>query len=242
MSEAPATYGRQPLTKDRVLEAAVALADRDGIDAVSMRRLGQELGVEAMAMYRHVRDKNDLLAGIVESVIGEMPIPSSAREDRTAVESDWRASMRELALGARTVMLRHPWAPAVLVGRTEVGPATLRQVDAVLGILAGAGFPLETAHHALHVLGSRVFGFTQDPFDESTDAEADPAQSAAFARAIAGTFPHVAELAVAATHGGALGGCDDEFEFRFGLDLILDGLDRQRPARPPGDAASMHTT
>jgi AcrR family transcriptional regulator len=216
----PIANPRTPLTKDRVLRAAVDLADREGIEAVSMRRLGQELGVEAMALYRHVRDKDALLDGMIETVIGEIARPEPG--------PDWRASMRALALAARDVMLRHRWAPAVLVARPEIGPVTLGHVDAVLGILARGGFSIELAHHALHVLGSRVFGFTQDPFDDANDATQDPAQSAAFARAMAPTFPHVAELALAATHGGLLGGCDDDFEFAFSLDLILDGLERVR--------------
>jgi AcrR family transcriptional regulator len=220
----PLAATRQPLTKDRVLAAAIELADREGIDALSMRRLGQSLGVEAMALYRHVRDKDDLLDGVVEAVVAGIDLPPKDA-DRA---KDWRADMRTLAIDSRQQMLRHPWAPPLLVRRTTVGPATLRHVDTVLGILSRAGFSIEMAHHALHVLGSRVFGFTQDPFDESTDADADPAQSAAFAAAIAPTLPHVAELAMAATHGGALGGCDDDVEFAFGLDLILDGLERQR--------------
>ncbi len=220
MSETAAPYAvRQTLTKDRVLRAAIDLADREGIDAVSMRRLGQELGVEAMALYRHVRDKDDLLDGMIDTVVAEIEHGDPA--------DDWTQSMRDLALAARREMLRHPWAPAVLVQRPNVGPATLRHIDAVLGILASGGFSIEMAHHALHVLGSRVFGFTQDPFTESTDPNPDPEQSAAFARAMAASFPHVAELALAATHEGALGACDDEFEFRFSLDLILDGLTRR---------------
>jgi AcrR family transcriptional regulator len=218
----PIATPRTPLTKDRVLRAGVELADREGIDAVSMRRLGQELGVEAMALYRHVRDKDALLDGMIETVVGEIARP--------APSPDWRASMRALALASRDVMLRHRWAPALLVSRPEIGPVTLGLVDAELGILAAGGFSIDQAHHALHVLGSRVFGFTQDPFNDAAQTEQDAAQSASFARAIAPTYPHVAELALAASHGGALGGCDDDFEFAFSLDLILDGLERARTA------------
>jgi AcrR family transcriptional regulator len=213
---------RQTLSKERVIRAAIDLADGEGLEAVSMRRLGQDLGVEAMALYRHVRDKEALLDGMIDAVVGDIARPTPG--------PDWRGSMRALALAGRAEMLGHPWAPPVLVSRTEIGPGTLGHVDAVLGILASGGFPLELAHHALHVLGSRVFGFTQDPFNDATDSPPDPVQSAAFARAMAPTFPHVADLALAATHGGALGGCDDDFEFAFGLDLILDGLERGRPA------------
>jgi AcrR family transcriptional regulator len=213
---------RPPLTRDRVLQAAVELADRDGIDAVSMRKLGQELGVEAMALYRHVRDKDDILDGVVDRVVAEIEL----REP----DPDWRAAMRGLSLAARDVMLRHPWAPPVIVEQPTVGPATLRHIDAVMAILNRGGFPIELAHHALHVLGSRILGFTQDPFNDAADPRPDPQTALVQARALAAAYPNLGELALAATHDGALGGCDDDFEFAFGLDLILDGLERRRAA------------
>jgi hypothetical protein len=125
-------------------------------------------------------------------------------------------------------MLRHPWVPAVLVTQPEVGPQTLRHLEAVMAILLGAGFSLEMAHHALHVLGSRILGFTQDPFNDSADVRPEPEAAARLAQAMAVNYPSLGALAMAASHDGALGGCDDDFEFAFGLDLILDGLDRQR--------------
>ncbi|HEY7132687.1 MAG TPA: TetR/AcrR family transcriptional regulator [Candidatus Limnocylindrales bacterium] len=213
---------RPPLTRDRVLQAAVELADRDGIDAVSMRKLGQELGVEAMALYRHVRDKDDILDGVVDRVVAEIELPEP--------DPDWRAAMRGLSLAARDVMLRHPWAPPVIVEQPTVGPATLRHIDAVMAILNRGGFPIELAHHALHVLGSRILGFTQDPFNDAADPRPDPQTALVQARALAAAYPNLGELALAATHDGALGGCDDDFEFAFGLDLILDGLERRRAA------------
>jgi AcrR family transcriptional regulator len=214
----PTAATRTPLTKGRVLEAAVDLADRDGIDALSMRKLGQELGVEGMALYRHVRDKDAILDGIVDVVMSEIDAPDGS--------ANWKASLRQLSLAARSVMLRHPWAPAVIVTRPEVGPATLRHIDHVLRLLEAGGFALDMAHHALHVLGSRVFGFTQDPFNDTTDVRPDAATAAAIAQALSATYPNVGKLAAAATHDGGLGGCDDDFEFAFGLDLILDGLER----------------
>jgi AcrR family transcriptional regulator len=202
-----------------VLEAAVDLADRDGIDALSMRKLGQELGVEGMALYRHVRDKEAILDGIVDVVMSEIDAPDRSH--------NWKTSLRKLSLAARDVMLRHPWAPAVIVTRPEVGPATLRHIDHVLRLLEAGGFALDMAHHALHVLGSRVFGFTQDPFNDTTDVRPDAATAAAIAQTLSATYPNVGKLAAAATHDGGLGGCDDDFEFAFGLDLILDGLERR---------------
>jgi AcrR family transcriptional regulator len=219
---APTADLRTPLSRERVLGTAVDLADRGGIEAISMRKLGQELGVEAMALYRHVRSKNDILDGIVDVVVGGIEVPRPA--------DDWKTAMRELAMAARQVMLLHAWVPPVLVERSTVGPATLRHLDAVMGILASGGFSIEMAHHALHVLGSRVLGFTQDPFDDSADARPDAAATAAMAQALAANYPHLGALASAVSHDGGLGGCDDDFEFAFGLDLILDGLERQRTA------------
>ena len=211
---------RAPLSRERVLRTAVEVADRSGIDAVSMRKLGQELGVEAMALYRHVRSKDEILDGIVEVIVGEIEVPHEA--------VDWKAALQQLIMAARVVMLRHPWAPRVIVDRAEVGPALLAHIDAVLGILFSGGFSVELAHHALHVLGSRVLGFTQDPFDDSSPDRPSPEEAARMAQVFAVNFPSVGVLAGAVTHDGALGGCDDDAEFAFGLDLILDGLERRR--------------
>lgn len=209
---------RTPLTRERVLAAAVELADREGLDSVSMRKLGQVLGIEAMSLYTHVRGKEDLLDGMVEAVIGQIPL---------AVDGpDWKASLRRTILAARAVLLRHPWAPRVVETRVAPGPAMLRYMDSVTGVLLGGGFSVDLTHHALHVLGSRVLGFSQDLYDDSD--EVDPEAAATFAAELASAFPHIAEIALAASHEGGLGGCDDDVEFAFGLDLILDGLERRR--------------
>ena len=213
---------RTPLTRERVLRAAVELADRGGIDALSMRRLGQELGVEAMALYRHVQNKDGLLDGAVDAVVGEIAI--------LPLGDAWTATVRAQVLAARDVMLRHPWAPRVIVERPTLGPAILRYLETFMATLERGGFSLELAHHALHVMGSRVLGFTQDPFDDSPETRPDPETAAAFARTMAIEYPQVAKLAMAVTHDGGLGGCDDDVEFAFGLDLILDGLERHRAA------------
>ena len=210
---------RAPLTRERVLRAAVELADRGGIEALSMRKLGQALGVEAMALYRHVRDKTDLLDGVVEVVVGEI--------ERHPPGDDWKATMRAQAMEARRVMHRHPWARRALEDRGTTGPATLAYIESVLAILHAGGFSIDVAHHSLHLLGSRVFGFSQDLFEEGgdeADAQADPIVMGM----MADRFPRITELARAASHEGVLGRCDDDIEFAFGLDLILDGLDRLR--------------
>jgi AcrR family transcriptional regulator len=205
------------LSRERVLRAAVELADRGGVEALSMRKIGQELGVDAMALYRHVRGKDDLLDGVVEVVVGEI--------ERPLVGDDWTAAVRAQAMAARAVMLRHPWARRVLEERGTSGPAALAHIEAVLTTLLGAGFSMEVAHHALHILDSRIFGFNQALFEDSGPADLSPEAEAAIVRGLAG-YPAISELAQAASHEGVLGRCDDDVEFAFGLDLILDGLER----------------
>jgi AcrR family transcriptional regulator len=209
---------RLPLTRARILATAVDLADHGGTEALSMRRLGQELGVDPMALYRHVRNKDDLLDGVLSVVVGQMePAPADLA---------WRPGLRELAMNARRVMLRHPWARGVLEERGTSGEAMVGQIERVLAILLEAGFGLDLAHHALHVLDSRIFGFSPALFDESRGRPAPtPEASAALGQVIATRYPNVAQLAAAASHEGVLGACDDDVEFAFGLDLVLDGLE-----------------
>ena len=214
---------RAQLTREQVVAAAIELADRDGIESISMRRLAQELGVEAMSLYTHVRNKEDLLDGMVDAVIGMIPV------DADADAADWRTSLRRMALSARGVMLRHPWAPRTIETRAAPGPAGLAYVNAVLGILREGGFSIAQAHHALHILGSRMLGFTQAVFDDSVDPDAE---AASLPDEFVAAFPYAAEMALAVAHGGALGPCDDDGEFEFGLDFILDGLNRLRQSRP----------
>ncbi len=213
---------RAPLTRARVLQAAVDLADREGIDAVSMRRLGQELGVEAMSLYTHVRGKEDLLDGMVDTVVAEIAVDPTG--------PDWRTTLRRTILGARTVMLRHRWAARVIETRTTPGLATLAYMEAATGVVRDGGFTIDLTHHAMHVLGSRVFGFNQDLYDDP--GVPDPAAAASFAAQLAGAYPNMAAIAAAASHEDGLGGCDDDYEFAFGLDLILDGLEQRRAATP----------
>lgn len=211
---------RTTLTRARVIDTAIELADREGIDAVSMRRLGQELGVEAMSLYTHVKGKDDLLAGMTDAVVAQVPVER--------VAGDWRNAVRAMILGARAGMLRHPWAARVIEASEQPGPATIGYMDAVAAVLLEGGFSADLAHHALHVLGSRVLGFSQDLYDDK--GEVDPQVAAAYARELAKAYPSVGAIAIAASHEGGLGGCDDDVEFLFALDLILDGLERLRAA------------
>jgi AcrR family transcriptional regulator len=218
MAIEPTTEARTPLSKERVLRTAVELADREGIEALSMRKLGQELGVDAMALYRHVRNKDDMLDGIVEVIVAEI--------DRPPATDNWKVALRAQSMAARRVMLRHPWARRVFEDRPKGGPAFLAYVEFVLATLRDGGFPIELAHHVLHLMGSRIFGFTQDLMEDKTQTVPSPEDAAVLMRALA-PFPRVIEMAQSVSHDGVLGPCDDDVEFAFGLDLILDGLERK---------------
>jgi AcrR family transcriptional regulator len=210
-----------PLSKERVLDAAVALADAQGVEALSMRKIAQELGVVPMALYKHVANKDELLDGMVDVVVGEIDPPAGG--------ADWKTAMRRRVLSARGALLRHPWASRVMESRTSPTPAVLAYMDSMIGMFRAGGFTIDLTHHAMHVMGSRLLGFSQELFDETADV--GPGMDAETLRELAGTFPHITELVVAITHDQAsvVGqGCDDQFEFEFALDLILDGLERLR--------------
>ena len=217
---------RVPLSRDRVLRTAVALADREGISSLSMRKLGEALGVEAMSLYNHVGSKSDLLDGMVDTVFGEIDLPSGG---------DWKAAMRRRAISARQVLRGHPWAIGLMESRTSPGAATLRHHDAVLGCLRRAGFSVELTAHAYALLDSYIYGFALQeaslPFGTGEEAAQVAHQiSAQFA---AGQYPYLTEMAVEHI---LQPGYDFGDEFVIGLDLILDGL-AAAARRAPGDAA-----
>ena len=220
---------RAPLTRERVLRAAVALADERGIEALTMRNLGQELGVEAMSLYNHVANKEAVLDGIVEVVVDEV-LAAVDEIGEPSVPAEWKDVMRRRILAAREVLLRHRWAPGVLESRTTMPPTLLRYYDTLLGLMREAGFSIDLAHHAMHALGSRALGFSQELF-VTDDEDVEPEMMAVMLRQMAG-YPHLMELLRVVNHDAdsTLGGCDDQFEFEFGLDLLLDGLERLRAA------------
>jgi AcrR family transcriptional regulator len=198
------------------MQAAIQLADRDGIDALSMRKLGQEVGVEAMSLYNHVRNKEDVLNGMVDFVFSEIDLPPSG--------ADWTAAMRQRAISARQALLRHPWAIGLMESRVQPGIATLRHHDSVLRNLRESGFSVELAAHAYSLLDSYIYGFTLNelslPFDTSEGA-AEVAGNI-FREFLQGQYPYLAEMA---TEHAMKPGYDYGDEFEFGLDLILDGLE-----------------
>ncbi len=216
---------REPLTRDRVLAAAVALADEAGIEAVSMRKLGSELGVEAMSLYNHVANKEDILDGMVDRIVGEIDIPSAG--------PDWKQSFRSHVLAAREVMRAHPWAPGVIESRNQITPPMAAYMDSIVGLFADAGFSMDLTHHAMHTLGSRMLGFTQELFDDSGDDAKTPEEAALLIQQMKQTLPNIGRMLEEISHDedSIIGlGCDDDVEFIFSLDLILDGLERARDA------------
>jgi len=205
-----ASRERIPLSRERILRAAITIADQVGIEALSMRKIGQELGVEAMSLYYHVANKDDLLDGMLDLLVSKIEVPVS--------DGDWKMALREQALSARAVMRRHPWAPRLIASRPRIrmGPTTLRYMDSIAARLLQAGFSWEMIHHAMHLIASRMLGYTQEPLDAGD--RVTPAEAASGWRILAGEYPSLAGM-LAQTHH------DDDTEFAFGLDLILDGLE-----------------
>ncbi len=210
---------RVPLSRERILHTAIALADRAGVEAASMRKIAQELGVVPMALYKHLANKDELLNGMVDVVVDEIDPP--------AADLHWKTAIRERILSARRAFLRHPWASRVIESRSEPTPTLLAYMDSMIRLFRAGGFSIDLTHHALHAMGSRLMGFTQELFDDS--AEVDPEAEAQMDAATADSYPSIYEIYLAVSHDDAsvVGGrCDDQFEFEFALDLLLDGLER----------------
>jgi AcrR family transcriptional regulator len=213
----PKAEPRIPLSRERVLRAAIAFADTEGIESLSMRKLGQQLGVEAMSLYKHVANKDDMLDGMIDVVFGEIDLPSGG--------GHWKTAMHQRAISARRALSRHPWAIGLTESRMKPGPANLRHHDSVIGCLREAGFSIEMALHAYSALDSYIYGFALQerslPF-ETPDQVAEVSEMM-LARFPAGEYPYLTEAMV--EHVGKPG-YDYADEFEFGLDLLLDGLER----------------
>ena len=203
-----------------MLEAAVALADEDGLEAFSMRRLAQELGVVPMALYKHVANKDELLDGMVDIVFAEIESP--------AIGADWRSEMRRRAISAREALKRHGWAIGLMETR-QPGPANLRNHNAVMGCLREAGFSFEEAIHAYSVQDAYIYGFALQEktlgFETPRERRRSRQRRAAANDAL-DEYPYLAEIVTKLPESGY----DNAIEFAWGLDLILDGLDRLRRA------------
>ncbi len=225
---------RPPLTREKVLSTALRMADKGGIEALSMRNLAQALKVEAMSLYNHVEGKEDILNGLVELVAGELDVPR--------LGGDWRAAMRQRASAAYAALTRHPWATMLFVSRVNVGPNMLRYVDATIGCLREAGFSYPLADHAWNALDAYIYGFTL----QNRNFPLDPSEYASAAKGFLPMIPveqypylnGMSQEVIAGRHDGL-------HQFDFGLELLLDGLERMRreatspegPPTAPGSAS-----
>lgn len=202
------------LTKEHVLQAAVSLADLGDIESLSMRKLGQELGVEAMSLYHYVANKNDLLDDMADFVVSEFELPSSA--------IDWKSAVRGSAMSAHKVLWSHPWACRLKISRPGAGPAALHYIDALMGCLRQANFSTQLTHDAHHAIFSHIYGFTLQELGIKSGIEfLDPEEVKILFLQMKDQYPHLVEVARGAKH-------DHKLEFAFVLDLILDGLERAR--------------
>ena len=210
------TGPRPPLNRDRVLAAAVGIADEQGVGAVTMRAVASKLGVEAMSLYNHVANKDDILDGMVDLVVEEIDLPQDV--------DFWRAAMRRRAVSAHEVFGRHPWVPLLLDSRESSGPASLRYFDWVLGTLIRAGFSIDDASRVFSLLDSYIYGFGIQQINFSADSDDSPEERAAAVLAYvpAEQYPYLHRMAMHAMQTGY----DAEADFEFGLGIILDGLER----------------
>jgi AcrR family transcriptional regulator len=215
---------RLPLSRDRILDAALELADQGGIESLTMRKLGQTLGFEAMSLYNHVANKDDVIDGLLDLVLDESEPPSPT--------GDWDGAVRSSAVSVHAALRRHPWAPAVLMAPGRLRPARLHYMDSLLGRLREAGFSAETTYHAYHVLDGHIFGFSLWEASHSYSDEDAEEMMASFEQTITpDEYPYLRE------HGEqhfAEGPHHDVSAFEFGLDLILDGLRKIRGSSSPG--------
>ncbi|MFD6391141.1 TetR/AcrR family transcriptional regulator [Nocardia sp. NPDC060259] len=211
---------RPPLSRTRVLDAAIRVADRGGVEAITMRRVAQELGVEAMSLYHHVPNKDAILDGVIDAVFSAIDLPGP---DGT----DWRDAIRVRAASARTVLSQHTWALGLMDSRRNPGPATLRHHDAVLGVLRTAGFSLPMAAHAISLIDSYVGGYVlqETALPITTPDDVEELAGGILDTLPTGELPYLAEMIV---DHALRPGYDHTTEFAYGLDLILDALESRR--------------
>jgi AcrR family transcriptional regulator len=210
-----------PLNRERVVRGAVSFADENGIEPLTMRKLAEAVGVKAMSLYNHVANKEDLLDGMIDVVFGEIELPSA--------RDSWKTAMRRRAIAVHAALSRHPWAIGLMESRASPGPATLRHHDAVIGCLRNAGFSLALTAHAYALLDSYIYGFAMQerglPFD--TPEQTSQLAQVMLAQFPSDSYPHLAEFTV----GHVLQpGYDFRDEYEFGLELVLDGLERAHDA------------
>ncbi len=222
---------REPLSRERVLAAAIEVADEGGIEALTMRGLAEHLGVEAMSLYYHVANKEAIFDGVVDAIVAEIGEEIGGFEVPEKVD-DWQAEIRRRILGARAVIMRHKWAPEVIESRTIIAPTVMFYMHGLLGVMIEGGFDYDLGHHAMHALGSRALGFSQELFEPEPGQEQEVEQDL---EELIEHLPYIVGMMEVIQHDDpedTVGWCDDETEFRFALDIILDGLEARRQALP----------
>jgi AcrR family transcriptional regulator len=213
----PNTPAPTPLSRERILQTALRLADEGGLEALSMRRVAQELGVKAMSLYNHVANKDDIIDGIVDMIVSDIELPR--------FDLDWKTAMRQRALSAHEVLLKHPWAAMAIMSRINLGPAMLRYVDTTIGCLREAGFSWEMADHAWNAIDNHIYGFTLQELNFPIAASGYAETAEGFISHIPpDQYPYMHQLSLSIIDGSY----DGLHDFEFGLDFILDGLDRLR--------------
>ncbi len=229
----PSRGKRAPLDRRAVLAAAVSLADADGVEAVSMRRLAQELGVVPMALYKHVADKEDLLDGMVDLVVEDFRegIPDQpdrpGQPGRPDPDADWRGGARARILAARRSLQAHPWVRRAIETRTRRTPIVLGHMEALTSTLLGGGLTPDLTHHAMHVLGNRIWGFSPELFTEPQGGTSGSPRRATTPAPDPADYPGIMAVTIdAMARRPGAPSCDEEFEFVFGVDLILEAVER----------------
>ncbi|AWB89751.1 TetR/AcrR family transcriptional regulator C-terminal domain-containing protein [Salinibacterium hongtaonis] len=206
---------RRSLDRERVLDAAIALADETGLEDASMRRLAEGLGVTPMALYKHVANRGQLIDGMLDRLVASIDPP--------AQHLPWQKALRARILSARAVMNAHPWAQTAIETRATASPTVLAYMDSLMAIMFEGGLSADLVHHAMHALSTRMWGITRDVLPTPAVPE-DPEERAQAMAAFAVTYPAIVRMATTAPHAGAA--CDDDAEFVFAIDLLIDGFAR----------------
>lgn len=204
------------LSRAKVVAAAIELADRRGLEATSMRRIAEQLGVTPMALYAHIGNREELIDAMVDAVIAQIELTPSG--------TTWKAQLRTVILASRAIILRHDWATAAIESRTLASPIVLHYMDALMGILRSGGLSFDLVHHAMHALSTRMWGFTREVFP-TPQLPADAEQRTAALQGFARDYPNIVGMTVAIADSG--GACDSDAEFTFALDLLLDGIEQK---------------
>lgn len=213
----PGRKSRAPLDQRRVVDAAIVIADEGDLESLSMRRLAESLGVTPMALYKHVANREELIDLMVDAIVEMIPAPTA--------EHEWKSRLRSRILGARAAMIEHPWAQGAIESRTQASPLVLGYMDSLMEIMFEGGLSADLVHHAMHALSTRMWGFTRDVLPTPATPE-DPEEREEAMAGFAQRYPAIVRMATTAPNAGA--GCDSDAEFRFALDLLIDGFDRLR--------------